>query len=179
MNQLIAFYLTTLRQVDWQHPDDFYLPTPDAKKCLLEQGSLSRLLTSYCHTLSVDLLHNELISEDKLNRQEIALLTQEACLLRKVILKGDGEPWVLGRTLIPCSSMQDQPYNLAQQGDTPLGVTVFNAANVKRDALQLGSIEVNGQQLMARRSRLWMNHKPMLVSELFLPSAPIYAKETV
>ncbi|MDF5451912.1 chorismate lyase, partial [Vibrio parahaemolyticus] len=27
--------------------------------------------------------------------------------------------------------------------------------------------------------RLWMNHKPMLVAELFLSNSPVYAKETV
>ncbi|NMV42792.1 chorismate lyase, partial [Vibrio parahaemolyticus] len=32
---------------------------------------------------------------------------------------------------------------------------------------------------LARRSRLWMNHKPRLVAELFLSNSPVYAKETV
>ncbi|KJY81654.1 chorismate--pyruvate lyase [Vibrio galatheae] len=178
MNQPTALYLSALRQVDWQQPDHFSFPTQSAKTWLLEQGSLSRLLESYCQTLSVDLLHNKVVREDKLNAQEIELLTKEACLLRKVVLKGDGESWVLGRTLIPHSSMLGQKYDLAQQGEIPLGLTVFSANNVKRDALQVGIVEVDGQRLLARRSRLWMNHKPMLVAELFLPTAPIYAKES-
>jgi len=179
MNQPIALYLSALRQVDWQHPDHFSFFTQSAKKWLLEQGSLSRLLESYCDSLTVDLLHNKVVRAEKLNAQEQDLLTLEDCLLRKVVLKGDGESWVLGRTLIPQSSMHGQEYDLAQQGEIPLGLTVFSANDVKRDALQVGIVEVNGHRLLARRSRLWMNQKPMLVAELFLPTAPIYAKESI
>ncbi|MCC4785334.1 chorismate lyase, partial [Vibrio lentus] len=50
---------------------------------------------------------------------------------------------------------------------------------VKRDALQVGWVIAGDERLLARRSRLWMNHKPMLVAELFLPTSPIYSKESV
>lgn len=179
MNQSTALYLSALRQVNWQHPDNFSFPTQSAKQWLLEQGSLSRLLESYCQSLSVDLLHNKIVKAEKLNEQEISLLANEECLLRKVVLKGDGQEWVLGRTLIPQSSMENQQYDLAQQGEIPLGLTVFSANDVKRDALQVGVVELDGTTLLARRSRLWMNQKPMLVAELFLPTAPIYTKESV
>ncbi|MCZ4296201.1 MULTISPECIES: chorismate lyase [Vibrio] len=179
MNQSTALYLSALRQVEWQDPEYFSFPTQSAKKWLLEQGSLSRLLESYCQSLTVDLLHNKIVKAEKLNSQEIALLAQEECLLRKVVLKGDGCAWVIGRTLIPHSSMLEQEYDLAQQGEIPLGLTVFSASNVKRDALQVGVVEVDEQPLLARRSRLWMNHKPLLVAELFLPTAPIYSGESV
>ncbi|MFA0675363.1 chorismate lyase, partial [Vibrio sp. 10N.222.51.A6] len=66
-----------------------------------------------------------------------------------------------------------------QQGDVPLGLTVFSAENVDRDALQVGWVIAGDERLLARRSRLWMNHKPMLVAELFLPTSPIYSKESV
>ena len=105
MNQFTSLYLSALRQVEWQDPDKFSFPTQNAKNWLLEQGSLSRLLEAHCQTLSVDLLHNKVVKAEKLNPQEIELLAQEECLLRKVVLKGDGNAWVLGRTLIPQSSM--------------------------------------------------------------------------
>ncbi len=100
--------------------------------------------------------------------------------MRKVILQGDGKPWIVGRTLIPKSSVQDQSHNLEHQGEIPLGVTVFSADNVKRDALQVGWVETSDGMLLARRSRLWMNNKPMLVAELFLSDSPAYfSKEQV
>ncbi|EGA69880.1 chorismate--pyruvate lyase [Vibrio sinaloensis DSM 21326] len=178
MNQLIALYLSALRQVSWQDPAEFTFPSVNSEKWVKEQGSLSRLLSRYCEGLTVDLLHNKMVRAEKLNSQEIELLNQEACLLRKVVLKGDGEAWVLGRTLIPFSSMEDQQHDLSQQGEIPLGLTVFSAENVKRDALQVGWAETPEGKMLARRSRLWMNHKPMLVAELFLPTAPMYTKES-
>ncbi|WP_428773633.1 chorismate lyase [Vibrio sp.] len=179
MNQLTSTYLTALRQVIWQRPEEFDFPSEKARLWLLEPGSLSRLLERHCQTLSVDLLHNGEIPAAQLDQQEIELLSAESCLLRKVVLSGDLHAWVLGRTLIPRSSLLDQPYDLAQQGEIPLGLTVFSAENVTRDAMQVGWIDCEQGRLLARRSRLWMNHKPMLVAELFLPHAPIYAKEKV
>jgi chorismate--pyruvate lyase len=111
MNQFTSLYLSALRQVEWQDPDKFSFPTQNAKNWLLEQGSLSRLLEAHCQTLSVDLLHNKVVKAEKLNPQEIELLAQEECLLRKVVLKGDGNAWVLGRTLIPQSSMDGQQFD--------------------------------------------------------------------
>ncbi|MCL4160667.1 UNVERIFIED_CONTAM: hypothetical protein GTU68_040621, partial [Idotea baltica] len=93
---------------------------------------------------------------------------------------GDDEPWVLGRTLIPRVTLEDHQHSdLSQQGNVPLGLTVFSAENVERDALQVGWVIAGDERLLARRSRLWMNHKPMLVAELFLPTSPIYSKESV
>ena len=40
----------------------------------------------------------------------------------------------------------------------------------------VGWAETPDGKMLARRSRLWMNHKPMLVAELFLPTAPMYTK---
>lgn len=179
MNQMIALYLSALRQVEWQQPETFHFPTQIARDWLLEQGSLSRLLETYCQQLNVDLFHNEVVLVDQLDDQEVALLAEEQCLLRKVVLNGDGAAWILGRTLIPQSSLSDQPHDLTRQGEVPLGITVFSSEAVRRDALQVGWAETPQGALLARRSRLWMNHKPMLVAELFLPSAPVYTKESV
>ncbi len=177
MNQSTSLYLSALRQVDWKQPENFAFPSLSTKQWLLEQGSLSVLLEAHCRDLKVDLVHNKIVKSERLNEQEIALLSHESCLLRKVVLSGDGVPWVLGRTLIPQSSMQDQKHDLTQQGEIPLGFTVFSADKVERDALQVGWVELEQERLLARRSRLWMNHKPMLVAELFLPQSPIYIKD--
>ncbi len=178
MNQSITHFLSAIQTIDWQSPDKFNFPSEMAKKWMLENGSLSRLLAKQCQQLNVKLLHNRFIPKDELTDHERLLLSDERCLLRKVVLLGDQSAWVLGRTLIPDSSLLEQDVDLTQQGDIPLGLTVFNADNVRRDALQVGCLETKEHGLlMARRSRLWMNHKPMLVAELFLPDAPFYTQE--
>ncbi|QXO17509.1 MULTISPECIES: chorismate lyase [Vibrio] len=177
MNQTTAFYLAALRQVSWQQPEQFTYPDENAKTWLLELGSLSHLMAAHCEHFSVKLLHNQFTAAAELHADEVQLLSEEQCLLRQVVLQGDAVPWALGSTLIPLSSMQQRDWQ--QQGDTPLGETIFSCETVKRDALQVGWAETSRGKLLARRSRLWMQHKPMLVAELFLPDSPIYSKERV
>lgn len=179
MNQPNSLYLVLLIEAKWQNPEDFSFPSDLAKHWLLEQGSLSRRLGLHCQQLTVELMRNEKSEVTQLTAQETRWLSPERCLLREVVLSGDGVAWVLGRTLIPESTLADQPYDLAKLGDIPLGLTVFSAEKVERDALQVAWVDTPFGQLLARRSRLWMNHKPMLVAELFLPDAPIYTKESV
>lgn len=179
MNQPTSRYFASLLEVKWFKPEQFEFPSESAKHWLEEQGSLSRRLQQHCQELTVELLQNQIVTARTLKQDESQLLSEQDCLLREVILRGDSDEWVIGRTLIPCTTLVDQPYDLAQQGDIPLGLTVFSANNVERDSLEVGWVVLPQGRLLARRSRLWMNHKPMLVAELFLSNAPIYVKETV
>lgn len=179
MKRITPLYLSALQQVNWKMPTEFRYPSEIAKSWLLEQGSLSHLMSQYCQTLQVNFCQHQWAEPERLDVDELALLSQERCLLRQVVLSGDGFPWVFGRTLIPQSSLQDQPIDLTLQGKVPLGLTVFSSDNVDRDALQIGWAQTHQGPLLARRSRLWMNHKPMLVAELFLPDCPVYTKESV
>lgn len=179
MSDINQLYMSALQNVRWQDPSDFVFATHYHKQWLLEQGSLSRRLEQHCQALTVSLLENQVVPVDSLSLEEQFLIGEHECLRRQVILQGDLSSWVFGRTLIPVPSLKNQQYDLVRQGNIPLGLTVFSAEKVRRDALQVGLIETELGPLFARRSRLWMNEKPMLVAELFLPQAPIYTKETV
>ncbi|MGX9418639.1 chorismate lyase [Vibrio sp. RC27] len=175
MNQPNSHYLSALNKITWQNIDDFAFPSQNIREWLLDQGSLSLRLRTCCNELDVDLvLHQWLLNEELTHDEQTLLSSPSHCLLRRVVLNGDELPWVIGSTLIPKSTTEDQDYDLLGLGEVPLGEAVFKAEAVDRDCMQLSSIEVAGELLYARRSRLWMNHKPMLVTELFLPSAPIY-----
>ncbi|CAM3154316.1 chorismate lyase [Vibrio rarus] len=163
--------------MNWQSPSDFHFPDTNAKHWLLEKESLSQRLSLSCSELSVELFTSSKVQPDRLSDTEAQILSREACLLREVILRGDRLDWVYGRTLIPESSLQSHAHDFENQGELPLGITVFSSQGAYRDALQVGAITVDGQVLLARRSRLWMNETPMLVAELFLPQSPVYSKE--
>jgi chorismate--pyruvate lyase len=165
-----------LLQVDWHSPEEFTFPNDHSKNWLLEADSLSKRLAQCCTTLSVELYNNKKVQASELAFDEQQLLENETSLLREVILRGDRHDWVYGRTIIPQSSLQAQTHDLENQGNEPLGLTVFSSKGAYRDALQVGTIVINGQSHLARRSRLWMNHKPMLVAEVFLMASPIYKK---
>jgi chorismate--pyruvate lyase len=179
MTELISSYLAALKKIDWQDIDKFEPSSDVSLHWLLEKGSLSRRLEQNCQNLSVELLFNDMVSSESVMPEEKRLLGETSCLLREVLLNGDNQDWVVGRTLIPEGSMQEQPHNLMKQGTIPLGLTVFSVDDVARDSLQFGWVKGEKQQLIARRSRLWMNKKPMLVAELFLPESPVYIKGIV
>lgn len=174
MNQLYAFYLDSLQTMEWQPLESFVFPTSLAETWLMEQGSLSHRLEQHCDDLSISQVRQKRVDADYLTVSESALISKHECLVREVVLCGDAQEWVLGRTLIPKPSLRNNDIDLSSQGDIPLGITVFSAENVRRDHLQLGCVNTDNGPLLARRSRLWMNEKPMLVAELFLPDSPIY-----
>lgn len=178
MNQVHLLYLSALREVRWQSPNDIELVNPTMNNWLLETGSLSQVLKNNCDELTVELLQNTPITQEQMTDEEIALLDQNTGWSRQVVLKGDGEDWVVGHTIIPEQSRHHHTLDLVEQGEVPIGVTVFGEHQVTRDELQIGQIEMNGRVLMARRSRLWINQKPILVSELFLPNAPCYLNQS-
>ncbi|CAM4216184.1 chorismate lyase [Vibrio neonatus] len=176
MTSPISTFQQALRDINWQSPSQFQFPDTNAKHWLLEEDSLSHRLSQSCVDFSVELFTNNKVQAQMLSAKEAEILTREVCLLREVILRGDRHDWVYGRTLIPESSLLSHSHDFEKQGELPLGVTVFGSQGAYRDALQVGEIEVDGQVLLARRSRLWMNETPMLVAELFLPESPIYLK---
>lgn len=76
------------------------------------------------------------------------------------------------------TTLTGQEQDLAQLGEMPLGFRVFTDRSARRDALVVANVGTENQPIWARRSRLWLNDKPLLVAELFLQEAPIY-KETL
>ncbi|GAL16250.1 chorismate-pyruvate lyase [Vibrio astriarenae] len=101
MELSVTEYLQALREMHWQSPEVFVFEDSLSREWLTEQGSLSLLLEKYCNNLSVELLQSDMRKPTELALSESEHLPFEDYLLRKVILKGDGQAWVLGRTLIP------------------------------------------------------------------------------
>jgi len=102
---------------------------------------------------------------------EIALLPRcDRYWLREVILCGDGQPWLAGQTLIPADALVGAEWALTTLGDKPLGKWLFRADAPVRDYIQLGKMK----SLWARRSCFRPSGKSLLLTELFLPDAPLY-----
>ncbi len=171
MSEFKRLYKPLLEQVVWSSPAVLEQRSCPVSNWLLDMTSLSRRFQQHCAKLTVDLVEQVNVDVDSLSPEEQALLGTSGCLVRKVVLKGDGVPWLLGRTLIPFSTLTGEEKDLAQLGDMPLGLRVFQDAQARRDAVVVSQV---GDGLWARRSRLWLNEKPMLVSEVFLADAPLY-----
>jgi len=176
MNQSFSRHLSKIKRINWEIPSEFSFGSSKAQCWLSEKGSLSVLLKTCCDSFTVDLLENTWVNYSQLQQDEQELLPKESLYLnRQVVLKGNEKLWVFGYSIIPQSTALNHHYDLSIIGDLPLGETVFRADNVKRDSLMVSKVlDSNGSSLYVRRSRLWMDDKPLLVTELFLSDSPIY-----
>ncbi|MGF1680880.1 chorismate lyase [Photobacterium minamisatsumaniensis] len=177
MSKFKQLYKPLLDGAQWQAPHEAAIEGTEFGHWLLELDSLSRRFERHCTQFTVSLIEQVKIEPEQLQPDERALIGDSACLLRKVVLLGDGQPWVFARTLIPVTTLTGQEQDLAQLGEMPLGFRIFTDRTARRDALVVANVSTGPDPLWARRSRLWINDKPMLVAELFLQDAPMY-KET-
>ncbi len=175
MDHFFSPYLSAINEITWQNIDDFSFPSHNVKSWLLEPGSLTQRFQDNCDELTVELFTNQWCEGAELSEAERLLINEpERYLLRQVLLQGDDHPWLIGHSLIPQSIAEEPDANLAELGNKPLGGLLFKTHSVGRDSLQVARLDTPSGLLYARRSRLWVNHSPILVTELFLPFAPIY-----
>ncbi len=177
MSDYKQLHIGLLGGVNWQHPNKMRLSNEIERGWLFDSLSMTKRLKLHCKKLSVDLLGLETLAAANLTSDEKKLLADEDCLVREVVLRGDGIAWVCARTLIPFSTLTETEEDIAELGGLPLGERVFSDPNARRDAYSMATIVLNNIPLLARRTRLWVNQKPLLVSELFLTPSPIYQKE--
>ena len=110
---------------------------------------------------------------DRLGEERDALPVSERYWLREVIMYGDGQPWLVGRTVIPPSTLEASSSALMNIGDKPLGHYLFQQEQLARDYIHIG----RSQDAWARRARLRLFDQPLLITELFLPPSPAYCNQ--
>jgi len=140
---------------------------------LLLEDSMTKRFEQYCTKVTVRLVREEFVRQDECQPEVDLLPLSENYWLREIILCGDDEPWLLGRTVIPESTLNGPELALQRLGNTPLGRYLFSSSSLTRDYIQIGRSEA----LWGRRSRLRLSGKPLLLTELFLPNSPLYKEE--
>ena len=107
----------------------------------------------------------------------------DAGLFRDVELECGGQVWVFAQSIIPDSTLSTHPW-LAELGDSALGETLCGLSGYERSTYEFGwlpadlpvtaralrNTAVKPAGLWARRSRISLHSKPILVQELFLPA---------
>mgnify|MGYP000885041231 CR=1 FL=1 len=140
---------------------------------LLLEDSMTKRFEQHCEKVSVIVVNEGFVGPD-MARDALGLLPAEPRYwLREILLCGDGEPWLAGRTLVPESTLSGPELALQQLGTTPLGRYLFTASTLTRDFIQVGQSDA----LWGRRSRLRLSGKPLLLTELFLTASPLYEGE--
>ncbi|MBS0970378.1 MULTISPECIES: chorismate lyase [Yersiniaceae] len=172
---------------------------PHIADWLGEIGSMTRRFEQHCREVTVQPVKEGFITRAALRPEEAADLPDSPRYwLREIVLLGDGVPWLLGRTVIPEETLTGPDRALVDLGTVPLGRYLFGGAALTRDYICFGltgqgpglahgafdqrsghSRRATGAEqgvgaCWARRSRLRLSGKPLLLTELFLADAPVY-----
>lgn len=137
---------------------------------LMELGSMTRRFERHCSLVQVEPQRECFVTRDQLGEEAEHLPYSERYWLREIRLLGDGHPWLLGRTVIPQETLTGPDQALVDLGTVPLGRYLFSSNTLTRDYIKVGQ----QGELWARRSRLRLADKPLLLTELFLPASPLY-----
>ncbi|WP_019222387.1 chorismate lyase [Bartonella rattaustraliani] len=161
-----------LPPLEWLSDQDLSVPE-NIRNWLMELGSMTLRLKKHCTCLRIEPQRECFITRDELQEQEEAehLPNSARYWLREVVLVGDNQPWLLGRTVIPQETLLEHNQALMHLGNVPLGHYLFNSGKLSRDYIHIGK----GEALWARRSRLRLTGNPLLITELFLTASPLYA----
>lgn len=143
-----------------------------ARYWLQLDGSLTRALQLRCRKR----FHVEISQEGfgRPTREEALTLgipMRQSAWIREVRLCGDGEPWVLARTVIPRHTLAGAERRLRHLGNKPLGAYLFSDPRWQRGPLEAGLCRPSlpGQPALARRSRFTSHSgRTLLVGEYFL-----------
>ncbi|WP_101758591.1 chorismate lyase [Oceanicoccus sp. KOV_DT_Chl] len=160
-------------------------PLPSAaKNWLLDSGSLTkRLITASHGNFKVQVL-NQRWQQPRLSEAILLdMRPRERAIIREVALLCHGQAWVFARSVIPATSLTGRLRRLRKFNDSSLGAMLFSDPSMRRRPFQIASIDGNSQQLPAqfrqaqslwgRRCRFELADKPIMVSEIFLPTCAL------
>lgn len=154
---------------------------PALANWLKDSGSLTARLLGLSHgDFRVQVLFQGLAPTRLDERRLLGLKTSSSVLVREVILYGCNQPWVFARSLLPLSSLTGNLRQLRKVSSKPLGAFLFKQHKLMRSPMMIAQfpasthvVPLQFQQtktLWGRSSVFYVDHKPLLVSEIFLPS---------
>ena len=153
---------------------------------LYDHNSLTKKLESQCSRFSVQIKQQITIKPSRLLSNYFQ--NEEKVLIREVFLLCDNQAVVFAQTEIPLSTLSEQQAKLAGIGEQSLGKFLFQDPTMLRGQIEVSEFHQDSlfhhladdlkqpakHSLWARRSLFYLNNKPLLVSELFLPASGIY-----
>lgn len=159
---------------------------PSLRSWLTDAGSLTARVRARCEHFSVTVISQ---AAGRPTLDEAALLglrPHEQAWVREVLLLADGVPVVYARSLVSRRHVRGAWHLFHGMGSRPLGAALFANPRIRRmpltvarldarDARYHRAIEASGIRpvprcLWARRSVFRLRGRPLLVTEVFLPT---------
>ena len=147
---------------------------------LIDNGSLTRKLVALSKDqFEVEVLRQEVATPDAAEANALKITQKTPVMIREVVLKGRGRPWVFARSILPMSTMTGRLAGLRTLSNQPLGELLFQDPSMTREPLEVAclparvlsvpaALAAGDESLWARRSVFFLDRKPLLVSEVFL-----------
>jgi len=153
---------------------------------LLDRGSLTRRIQVRCAAFSVRHVQQQYGVAMPSERRMVALSRpsrHSRALLRDVFLYCGETPLVFAHSVLPATSLHGAWQSLGQLGSKPLGAALFANPRVRRTPLRFKKLNRRDAlyqractvlpnppaSLWARRSVFYLEGRPILVTEVFLP----------
>ena len=151
---------------------------------LFHKGSLTQLIQQCCSGLfSVEVIDESWLSAMADEAELLSLANNENTYIRKSLLKNDNDILVYARTIIPEQTLTGKNEKLMTLGDKPLGDVLFNDESTYRSEMRYARISTDCElhteatkglnitsMLWGRQSLLYLEEKPLLITEIFLPA---------
>ncbi|WP_144820648.1 chorismate--pyruvate lyase family protein [Marinobacter piscensis] len=149
-----------------------------ARYWLQVQGSFTRALQKHCTTsFHVEVQREGFAAPAPEEARRLRIPARQRAWIREVRLCGDGEPWVLARTVIPLTCLKGEGRRLLHLGNKPLGAFLFSSRNWQRGPIETGLCITgnpapgnSARPAIARRSLFNNTHSALLVGEYLLPA---------
>jgi chorismate--pyruvate lyase len=155
---------------------------------LLDPTSLTRRLIDTCQQRHAGRFCVKVISQGYdvpmgNEAQRLQVPARQHGFIRQVRLLCNSTPWVFARTVIPVSTLVGRLRCLTRLGNRPLGAFLFADPGMRRGPMEIARLQA-GQaaynavvsnlaqrppEIWGRRSVFYLDDKPLLVSEIFLP----------
>lgn len=185
LNELVDLVSST----KWQHSPYPTHCTKQVLSWLLDEMSLTKKLQSQCKIFTVS-VKQQSHTNTKSSPLSPYFPLPEKVFVREVLLCCDGIDTVFAQTEIPYETLSDTQKNLTEIGSESLGKFLFQEKTLRRGEIEIAEFPIGSalhnlcdelQQccnhtLWARRSLFYIEDKPLLVSEIFLPASGIYSK---
>ncbi len=139
---------------------------------VLDRGSLTkRLIKASNGDFRVRVVRQDWQVPELSEQLALGLRFREKALIREVELLCAEHVWVRARSVIPNATLTGKERQLASLGTRPLGAFLFSSRTMMRGALELNSyLDSEQGNIYGRRSVFFLQNKPLLVSEYFMPN---------
>ena len=107
-------------------------------------------------------------------RQSLNLSTEEPTWIRCIEHRHNDQLWVYGRTVFPKTTIHATEHTLSGLGVQSLGDVIFKDPDLRRDPFEYCLLDNQSPHALlpngwARRSTVYFQQQPMLITEVFLP----------